>query len=211
MIGSPVYNFYDTETTGLFKKDWTRADRRQPHIVQLACLITDVNGNELIEFDKIIKPIGFTEIPEDAINAHGITFERAMDEGLPRREVLEEFIELCRKCEFMVAHNMWYDLHLLDVACIREFQGTSTVIKSRKQFCSMQAWTPLIKLPPTEKMKKWGFGPYKNASLTEVHEYLYGEGFDKAHNAMNDVRAMKKCFFELPTRPTPTDSNGQTQ
>lgn len=205
-----VYNFWDSETTGLFDKKWTKADRRQPHIVQLACLITDVQGNELIEFDKLIRPDGYTEIPAEAFNAHGISFERAMDEGLPRKQVLEEFIELCRKCEFMVAHNMWYDLHLLDVACIREFQGTSTVIRKCKQFCSMKAWTPIVKCPPTEKMKKWGFGPYKNASLTEVHEYLFGVGFDKAHDALNDVRAMKKCFFNLPNRPMPTASSGRT-
>lgn len=204
-------SIYDTETTGLPLKKASRTDSRQPHIVQLACLITDGLGNEKRSMNRIIKPQGYTEMDPKAQESHGISFERAMDEGLPRREVLEEFLSMIKPSKVMVAHNKWFDLQLLDFAFIREFRGSSLVVKSKSQFCTMEAYTPIIKLPPTEKMLKYGFGPYKNASLTECHVFCFGEEFEGAHDAMADVRAVKRILFKLPSSAWLPASSGQTQ
>lgn len=55
--------------------------------------------------------------------------------------------------------------------------------------CTMQASTNLCKIP----------GPYgfKYPTLQELHKHLFEVGFDGAHDAMVDVLACAKCFFEL--------------
>lgn len=206
-----VYAGFDTETTGLPNKKLPIHHHMQPHVIQIACMLTDVDGNELGSMNKLIKPEGFARIDPGAEKAHGISFERCMDEGKPRKEVMEEFISLVKPAWMLIAHNNWFDLQLLRFTFSREPSLDAPAILGKEQFCSMKAWTPIVKIPPTEKMRYYGFGPYKNASLTEVHMHCFGETFDKAHDAMNDVRAMMKCFFKLPERPRPPASSGQTQ
>ena len=40
-------------------------------------------------------------------------------------------------------------------------------------------------------------GGFKWPSLTQLHEKLFGEDFDEAHNASADVEATTRCFLEL--------------
>ena len=40
-------------------------------------------------------------------------------------------------------------------------------------------------------------GGFKWPSLTQLHEKLFGEDFDAAHNASADVEATTRCFLEL--------------
>jgi DNA polymerase III epsilon subunit-like protein len=53
----------------------------------------------------------------------------------------------------------------------------------------MQESTAFCKIP----------GPYgyKWPKLMELHQKLFNEGFDGAHDAMNDVLACGRSFFEL--------------
>jgi len=48
----------------------------------------------------------------------------------------------------------------------------------------------MLKIPDP----KWG---YKWPKLQELHNHLFGESFEEAHNAMADIEATKKCFIEL--------------
>jgi DNA polymerase-3 subunit alpha len=43
-------------------------------------------------------------------------------------------------------------------------------------------------------------GKFKLPTLTELHEYLFGEAFNEAHNATADVEATTRCFLELVRR-----------
>ena len=56
--------------------------------------------------------------------------------------------------------------------------------------------TPICKMPPTPKMLAAGFDKFKMPKLIEAHQHLFGEGFDKAHDAMADVMACKRIYFE---------------
>jgi DNA polymerase III subunit alpha len=40
-------------------------------------------------------------------------------------------------------------------------------------------------------------GKYKWPKLEELHHKLFGTKFDEAHNAVADVEATTRCFFEL--------------
>src|SRR5690606_25674222 len=43
-------------------------------------------------------------------------------------------------------------------------------------------------------------GKFKLATLTELHQYLFGIPFSEAHNATADVEATTRCFLELVKR-----------
>ena len=87
-----MYLFFDTETTGLprnYKAPLTDS-RNWPRMVQIAYLIADETGDELERHDHIIKPEGFT-IPNRASRLHGITTEKAINEGVLLEPILNEF------------------------------------------------------------------------------------------------------------------------
>ncbi|MEJ6520298.1 3'-5' exonuclease [Shewanella bicestrii] len=86
---------FDTETTGL--PDWkspSEADY-QPHLVQLAALLVNDKFEIVKELDVIIKPNGWV-IPDEVAAIHGITTERAMDEGIPEQEALTQLLEMAQ-------------------------------------------------------------------------------------------------------------------
>lgn len=44
------------------------------------------------------------------------------------------------------------------------------------------------------------YGRFKWPKLIELHRKLFGTGFDDAHDALADVKACGKCFFEMKRR-----------
>ena len=65
--------FYDTETTGFPRPKYLDDHPRQPHMVQLAAHLVDLNTGTIIQsIDFIVKPDGWT-IPHEATEVHGIT------------------------------------------------------------------------------------------------------------------------------------------
>ena len=86
------YLFFDTETTGVPRnyKAPSSDTRNWPRLVQLAWILTDENGNRIHTGNQIVKPDGFV-IPADAAKVHGISTQRAMAEGIPLNEVINQF------------------------------------------------------------------------------------------------------------------------
>jgi DNA polymerase III epsilon subunit-like protein len=186
-----MYLFFDTETTGL-PRNW-RAPVTDvvnwPRLVQLAFLYYDCDGNILSSGDYIIKPNGFL-IPSDAAKIHGISTERANAEGVPLSEVLQLFLELTASAELLVAHNISFDENIMGSELIRA--GMPNPLPSKKRICTMQSSTDFCALK----------GPYGNKwpKLSELHQKLFGSGFEEMHNAAHDIRATAKCFWEMKRR-----------
>ncbi len=188
--GTPAVIFFDTETTGLpkdYKAPLTDA-ANWPRMVQLAWLIHDVKGNRLSERNFIIRPDDFT-IPAEASNIHGITQERALMEGVPLRDVMEEFDADLTSLPLAVCHNVPFDRAITGAERVRLGRpwGFHTAFK-----CTMAEGTAMCKLP--------GGRPYKWPTLQELHTFLFGKGFDGAHDALVDVTATAKCYWEIQRR-----------
>ncbi|MEN8121004.1 MAG: 3'-5' exonuclease [Bacteroidota bacterium] len=183
-----MYLLFDTETTGLpknYKAPVTDTDN-WPRLVQIAWLTFDNDGNKIDNKDYIIKPLGFT-IPNEASKLHGITTERAMEEGEDLDKVLSIFAEAIAKTDYLVAHNISFDEKIVGAEFVRK--NFKTKWFSKKQICTMQASTNYCELPG-----KYG---YKWPNLMELHKKLFGHGFEEAHNAAADISATGKCFWEL--------------
>ena len=191
--------FFDTETDGLPVNDAISAKmdpQNWPHIVQLAWLETDDEGNILSSGSKIVRPEGFV-IPEEATAIHGITQEYALREGEPLKKVMRKFKQLLGRTYMNVAHNLWFDANVLAAEFKRCHVDDDNFLYSAG-YCTMQGTTDLCKLPfesdnHPDCMYKW-------PKLTELHEFLFGHSFDGAHDALNDVKATARCFWELVKR-----------
>lgn len=186
-----MYLFFDTETTGL-PRNWKApvSDLNNwPRIVQLAYLYYDTSGNEISRGDYIIRPEGFT-IPPDASRVHGISTERALQEGVSLADILHNFKDLMDRSDYLVAHNISFDEKVLGAEFLRK--GMSNPVATIDKICTMQNTVDFCAIP----------GPYgfKWPKLSELHYKLFGRDFEEAHNAMVDVEATVRCFWELKRR-----------
>lgn len=188
---APAYLFFDTETTGL-PKSW-RAPvtdlANWPRLVQLAYIAYDAEGNQLASMDTIVKPVGFT-IPEEASKVHGITTERALRDGRDLAVVLNEFRALLDRTKYLIAHNMGYDEKIIGAEFLRN--GMTDIPASIIKICTMHSTTEYCEIP--------GSYGYKWPKLMELHQKLFEVEFEGAHDALADVAATAKCFWELKKR-----------
>ena len=187
------YLFFDTETSGLplsFKAPASDTSN-WPRLVQLSWIIQDENGNPLSQEDYIIKPEGFT-IPISASSIHGITTERALQEGTELDAVLQKFINEANKADIIVGHNVEFDLKVVGCECFRKYGENK--VHAERFIDTMKESTNFCALPSN------GYSDYKYPKLQELHQILFGEGFEDAHNSNADVEATAKCFWELIKR-----------
>jgi DNA polymerase III subunit epsilon len=190
-----MYLFFDTETTGLPLK-WQALvsdTDNWPRLVQMGCLLYDAQGNLLETYDRIVRPEGF-RVPIGSTRIHGISHEKAVNEGISLDLVLEDFQGLMERAEVLVAHNMSFDHAIVGAEYYRKI--AKNPLDKKRQFCTMT--TPEIinfcKLPSAN-----GRG-YKWPSLSDLHWKVFRAGFDNAHNAAADIEATAKCFWELKNR-----------
>jgi DNA polymerase III epsilon subunit-like protein len=189
--------FFDTETTGL-PKSWkapVSVTENWPYVVQIAWALFEDSGEQLAFRDHIIRPEGFV-IPENATAIHGISTERALNEGKPIAEVLKEFSAVVRGATQLIAHNLDFDEKMVRVELLR--QGLPDVFQTIPRICTMKASTKFCKIP----------GPYgdKWPKLSELHIKLFEADFEDQHNAASDVLCCAKCFFELRRRAVIRDA-----
>lgn len=190
--------FYDTETQGLPLFNEPSEDPRQPHVVQLAACLVDTDTRKTISsMDVIVRPNGWT-IPDDVAKIHGITTERAMDVGIPESAALDMFMALYGERR-RIAHNEPFDARIIRIALLRH--GRTALIadawKAADAECTQQLSTPILKLPPTEKMLAAGRTHFKSANLGEAYRHFTGKELIGAHSAMIDVQACMDVYFAI--------------
>lgn len=196
--------FYDTETTGLplFKEPSEHPG--QPHIVQLAgCLVDLDTRKEISSMDVIIRPDGWT-IPDDIAAIHGITTEHALEVGITEKTALDMFMELwAGPGRTRIAHNEQFDARIIRIGLKRFFDEPDHALpvsdewKEGTSDCTAKLSTPICQIPPTDKMVKAGFNKFKTANLREAYRHFMGCDFENAHSAMADVRACMAVYFAI--------------
>jgi len=187
-----TYLFFDTETTGL-PRNWNAPVddlNNWPRMVQIAWMLCK-DGVKLSSGNFIIKPEGF-EIPIESSKIHGITTARAAKEGTLLQDVLREFKDSAAKAEFLVAHNMSFDQMIVGAELLRS--NMPNFIAAKDRICNMEISTNFCAIPNTNR------GGYKWPKLSELHMKLFGKEFEDSHNAMADVEATAKCFWEMKRR-----------
>lgn len=183
---------FDTETTGFPNPNLPLDHADQPHIVQLACILFEDNGTERSSLSVIVNP--GVPIPERASAVHGITDEVAERCGIAPFVATAMLFHMIGRADLVVAHNAPFDAAIARTA----FRRCSMVLPSQpQQFCTMRAATPVLNLPPTERMRAAGFTKPKAPKLAECIRHFFGEDLDGAHDALVDVRACARVYFHL--------------
>jgi DNA polymerase-3 subunit epsilon len=186
-----MYLFFDTETTGT-PKDYNASPKNYdmfPRMVQLGFVLYDKERNLIKEGNYIIKPDGY-EIPEGASNIHGITTEMAIKSGVDISIALNDFFDCLDISEYVICHNLKFDENVLLSEYFR--YGMKRVSTKKTKICTMLETVEYCKIPQTWNPKK-----FKWAKLIELHNILFGEDFEGAHDAFSDVKATARCFWEL--------------
>ncbi|SHJ57184.1 DNA polymerase-3 subunit alpha [Arenibacter nanhaiticus] len=189
-----MYLIFDTETTGLPKRwDAPYTDTENwPRCIQIAWQLHDSMGNLVESQDYLVQPDGFN-IPYDAEKIHGISTELAKEQGVPMAEVLEKFNIALSRSKFVVGQNVGFDLNIMG-AEFHRFQMANSLHDLPVLDTCTEHTAQLCQIPGGRG------GKFKLPTLTELHQYLFGEPFGEAHNATADVEATTRCFLELIRR-----------
>lgn len=189
--------FFDVETTGLpttRHAHWTDINC-WPRIVSIAWTFSADGGNKAKVRSAIIRPVRF-HIPNEAAQIHGITTDRAAKEGLPAKSVFRELIAALErhKPNKIIAHNIAFDrpvllaeLHRARLKHHIEFLATD---------CTMLAGSRILR-------SRW-------PKLPELHKSLFGKRYRGVHQAMADVRACMRCYFEIQRRTATSADLGES-
>ena len=189
-----MYLIFDTETTGLPKRwDAPASDTDNwPRCVQVAWQLHDEMGGLIVQYDALVRPEGFN-IPYDAEQIHGISTDLALGQGKPLEEVLEAFRQALGQTKFLVGQNVGFDISVLGAECYRSLGSNPLEPFPVLDTCTEET-AALCQLPGGRG------GKFKLPTLTELHQHLFGEPFEEAHNASADVEATARCFLELVRR-----------
>lgn len=171
----------DTETTGLTRLSFAnRLNFRQwPRLVQLAWAEID-EDRVTSRYVTLIRPHNFS-IPPEAIRFHGITETEAQRSGIHPAQALDAFEASCDGAETLIAHNLNFDLGVLQSEALRLERKIDF---PPRRICTVHLGRQFL---VREKGIKQGGYP----SLSRLYEILFGFGFSGSHDAASDVTA---CF-----------------
>lgn len=186
---------YDTETSTLPLWNDPSDDPRQPSLLQLALLKHDMEGNEVDRLCTLVKPRPGCILAPEAFDAHGITLERAMDEGISGAEAFDAFMSFQDGVQLLVGHNESFDRRIMRITAAHHkgFKYEPTL----PAFCTLYRSKFIVNLPPTQKMLNAGISGPKAPSLTECVKHFFGEDLDGAHDAMVDIAGSMRVFWHL--------------
>lgn len=176
--------FIDTETTGLPLDDSFSIDtiNNWPRLVSVAYILCD-DCKIVRENYSIIKPNGFI-IPPESTKVHGITSAEAISKGRVLSEVLDEIKGVINECDYIVGHNIIFDINVLNAEFYR--YNMTLPVSLKPYYCTMQLAKGYCGLSNT-----------KYPTLEELYTILKGDTISNAHNAQTDAQASMECFWIL--------------
>ena len=161
----------DTETSSFYND-----------ILQLAYLVCHKDGTIIKEVNSYVK----NRLPSiESIKIHGITHEKIKKDGKDFYLIIEEFINDISRCSEVIGHNIQYDLSTIQND-IRNY-GIN-IIYNDKPMLNIFQYVQII-----DTITLAG----KKIKLEELYNQLFNKKIFGAHNALNDVRATKECYFKL--------------
>lgn len=179
--------FFDTETTGLplFKEPSEHLD--QPHIVQLAACLVDLDTRKTIaSMDVIIKPEGWT-IPDEVAAIHGITTAHALEVGISEGMALDMLMAMWAQ-RLRIGHNESFDARIIRIAQHRFGKPELEL----EQWKAGQAECTCWMSRPHTKLEK-----NKLPKLGEAYQHFIGKPLENAHSAMADVHGCIAVYFAI--------------
>ena len=182
---------FDTETTGVPKKGlkWDEDYKQFPQVVQLAWMINGVGKS------YIIKPDGY-EIPQETVDIHGITTERAIKDGVPFKMAVDEFLDDALTAPLVCAHNIYFDTSIIKANIMRYCGKDYYYEKAEDALFKGKRIDTMMKTIKFVGALRANGTPGKFPKLEELYAKLFNETYP-AHDALEDVKALARCIPEL--------------
>jgi DNA polymerase-3 subunit epsilon len=186
--------FWDTETSGIPNDGLPDDHASQPYMVELGCVLCAEDGTERSCANLIVRPDGWT-VPDGAARVHGITTDLAARFGVPLPLVVATFCNLRSIAAETVAYNQAFDQKIMRYAIARTGREPSHPGPDKRTDL-MEIVTPIVALPPTDRMVAAGYGhKHKPPKLSEAYRHFFSEDLQGAHGAIYDARAAARIFF----------------
>ena len=185
--------FFDTETTGLFSDRIPVDHDGQPYLVQLAAQLCDDNMRPVSTFCAIVD--NGVDIPAGAAAVHKITTEMAKRDGLSPELALRIFSHMYQRADKLCAHNIKFDKGVMETAIARH--NKKVLPLEKPLVCTMEMASPIVNLPPTDRMRAAGFNKPKPPKLAECIKHFFGEDLPDAHDALVDLAACRRIYAHM--------------
>jgi DNA polymerase-3 subunit alpha len=171
---------FDTETTGLIENHLVPLDR-QPHVIEYYGVLTDlITGDDFAEDWFLVRPPTMDVVTEKIQGITSIT-PLMLQAAQPFPEVADKIKTSLEAAPIVVAHNVSYDVEMVDI----EFERLGQSVRWPRKICTIEQ---------TIHVKG------HRLTMAGLHEYLFGEKFEGAHRARVDVQALKRCCMEMMRR-----------
>lgn len=177
----------DTETTGITHLSFANKlnYKKWPRMVQIAWAL--LNNDQITDRQShIIYPNGYT-IPPNSTQIHGISQAKAIAEGTSIKNTLELLNADFAKSNTIIAHNLNFDLGIIESEAIRQ---QIQINIPEKRICTLY----LARKYLTNKKYLSQNGSPK---LGQFYETLFGFSYGKQHQADNDVVACYHIYKRL--------------
>lgn len=204
---------FDCETTGLPTRrrgavsgppdPAERSNYAGARLVQLAWQLVEMStGAVITEGSEYIYPSGQDwNMHPMAEKTHGTSRAKLEIKGKDLLDVLMDFLDAAMRSTILVCHNIDFDLNVVVAELLHNapIASAALYLLEMPRFCTMRASVDLCRLP-FPSGRSWGSQSFKWPKLLELHHVLFEEGFDGAHDAIEDVRATVRCFVALDKR-----------
>jgi DNA polymerase-3 subunit epsilon len=203
---------FDTETTGLLPKVKLLNEETLPlfpYSVQFSYIVYEDETNSILKMrDFIVRLPQDITISDESIKIHGITNEISRRDGVDIECIIDEFIQDYNAVDLLVAHNLNFDLTVLQADIMRVIKRNqinankiqtyknfiASLNKSKKLYCTMQE---TIEVCNIKAYYKDGREYVKFPRLSELHDKLFQSVPNNLHNSMNDVIVCLRCFYKM--------------
>lgn len=178
-----IYCIVDIETSGFPKKNNDKII--YPEILQIAWILTNNKGVLIKKNSYIVKTDFYrNNYNENVLN---IDFKVADLVGYPIDEIIKKFVEDLKISDFVVGHNIEFDIDILANYFMTHY-GINP-FKQKRIICTMKSTVDFCKIENS-------YG-YKFPKLSELYNKLFDYEISNSHNAEVDILHTLKCFKKL--------------
>ena len=177
----------DTETTGLTSLSFVteRNYQQWPRLIQIAWgVITEEKVH--LQRTEIICPEGF-KIPSSTVKLHGITQQHALENGKALREILVDLNESMSTASTLIAHNLHFDLGVL--------QSESMRVGIKLELPGKRRCTAFMGQKYMRKEKKLRLSEFPR--LSDLYKSLFNREHTDLHSAHSDMVACGESYLAL--------------
>ncbi len=189
-----TYLVFDVETTGLPLRNQAEVHEHAnwPRVIQICWYLFDTEGKKISMHNRFIRQSA--PIPDPSIKIHKITNDLIREKGEEPRAVWNDFLHDLENCDYIVAHNIDFDVPVIESELHRI--GIENPFAGKRKMCTMKLGKEIARIPSDDGHD------YKYPTLEELYNWCFmrqsnGNIISGLHNAQMDAALTAKIFFYL--------------